>query len=216
MWRFEEEIVQLEKRYIDYRDPASPKPVVFYGGSSIRFWGPCTYSEFRGPYLSEALSLPHALNFGFGGALIQDCVYLFERLIVPHRPKAILIYAGDNDLANAYPSAQVLNAFRYLLFKTRSYLGKIPFTYISIKPSPLHQSSLVRIRKTNAMIAQELKPDEMGFFANIFDPSIDEQGCPRANFFLDDGIHLSAEGYRCWAETLLSMVPHHSIFGLPE
>jgi lysophospholipase L1-like esterase len=37
---------------------------------------------------------------------------------------------------------------------------------------------------------------------DVFDAMLDEGGEPRRSYFLEDGLHLSHEGYRLWSQLL--------------
>jgi len=41
------------------------------------------------------------INRGFGGSHMADCALLVDRVVIPYRPKMVLLYAGDNDIAEA-------------------------------------------------------------------------------------------------------------------
>src|SRR5580693_8961009 len=93
---FESEIRAYEES--DRSQPPPRAPVLFYGSSSIRFW-PDLRRDFPGRPV---------LNRGFGGASLADCVHFFDRLIVPYAPRVLVLYAGDNDLANGHKPQDVL------------------------------------------------------------------------------------------------------------
>lgn len=154
------------------------------------------------------------VNLGFGGATIQDCVYCFERLVMPSAPRALLLYAGDNDRARGYSPSRVVNALRYLVYKTRHYCGPIPLSFVSIKPSPLHAASLERIAWTNAMVREETARRPGCHYLDVYTPMLDDRGRPRAELFKDDGLHLSAAGYRLWTELFEQEHARSAIFGV--
>ncbi|MBL7809405.1 MAG: hypothetical protein JNN28_16420, partial [Saprospiraceae bacterium] len=86
--RFEAEIRAFEKQ--DSLHKPAPGQVLLYGSSTMRLW-----TTFQA-------DLPgvQVLNRGFGGSEMEDAIYFFERVVVPLRPSLILLYEGDNDLAN--------------------------------------------------------------------------------------------------------------------
>lgn len=211
MWQFEEELRELEKRRIPWRD-STVRPVLFYGSSSFRFWEASEYTSFKGPFLQEALALSDAVNLGFGGATIQACVYLFERIIVPFRPRALLVYAGDNDLALGSTVAEIVNGYRYLIAKTRHYCGPIPITVLSIKPSPAYHSNLNKIVEANSMISEVVASQADCYFLDVFHPMMNGEQ-PDRSFFEADGIHMNAKGYQLWAEVLRLGSRSTPIFG---
>ena len=47
------------------------------------------------------------LNRGFGGCQIADCTYYADRIVVPYKPRLIVLRAGGNDIAAGKTSEQV-------------------------------------------------------------------------------------------------------------
>src|ERR1051326_7541244 len=71
-------------------DRASPPKIggiVFVGSSSIRFWDTDRFFPGMG-----------VVNRGFGGSELADSVYYFDRIVLPHKPKTVVLYSGGNDL----------------------------------------------------------------------------------------------------------------------
>src|SRR3954463_6489189 len=73
----------------DRANPPKPGAVLFVGSSSIRIWESLA-TDFPSQYV---------LNRGFGGSQIADVTRYVDRIVTPYRPKMIVFYAGDNDLA---------------------------------------------------------------------------------------------------------------------
>src|SRR5215212_3913947 len=83
--RFESEITAFERR--DRESPPPAAAVLFVGSSSIRMW--CT--------LDRDFPTLRVVNRGFGGSEMSDVLRYAERVVVPYRPRTIVVYAGDND-----------------------------------------------------------------------------------------------------------------------
>jgi lysophospholipase L1-like esterase len=186
---YEADIRELEERVKDINFAC---PAVFYGSSSIRMWDT----------LAEDLAIPSAVNAGFGGSTLEACVYFFDRLIPPLEPASLVVYAGDNDLGDDKSPEQVLTSFRALTVMVERKLGPIPFGFISIKASPARFGIVDRIRRANALIQAEIENLPSVYWIDVFAAMLDESGKPRAELFLEDGLHLSRAGYRVWAEQL--------------
>jgi hypothetical protein len=180
---YEDEVEHLEQTRLDVSCP-----VVFYGSSSIRLW----------PRLESA----DVVNRGFGGSTLEACVYFFDRLVLPLRPRSLVIYAGDNDLGDGRHPEQVLSWYRDLSAKIERHLPGVPYGFISIKPSPARVSIIDRIRLANRLIQDETEHREAAYFIPVFDAMLDESGRPRRDLFLADGLHMSAAGYRLWQQQL--------------
>src|SRR5687768_8455641 len=73
----------------DLKRTPEPGGVLFVGSSSIRLWDNLE-SEFADARI---------IKRGFGGSRLSDCVQLLDRLVIRYQPRTVLLYAGDNDLA---------------------------------------------------------------------------------------------------------------------
>jgi lysophospholipase L1-like esterase len=167
------------------------RPPVFYGSSSIRLWDTLA-QDFDA----------RVLNLGFGGSTLEACDYFFPRLVPPVHPRSLLVYAGDNDLGDGQSVDQVLISFRSLADKVKKSLGGIPFGFVSVKPSPARYSILDRIRRLNDLVRRDIESRPSGYYVDVFPAMLDQSGKPRAEFFLEDGLHLSREGYQLWGRLL--------------
>jgi hypothetical protein len=100
----------MESHWRQFPPPSGA--VVFYGSSSIRFWNSLP-DDFPGLDVTNA---------GFGGSTMAACAHYAERLVVPLRPRSLLVYAGDNDLGDGRSPADVLSSFRALVAKLDRHL----------------------------------------------------------------------------------------------
>jgi len=66
------------------------EPVIFTGSSSIRMWEGLEKDFPKFP----------VLNHGFGGSEYTDLINYQEQLIEGFEPSMVVIYSGDNDIAN--------------------------------------------------------------------------------------------------------------------
>ncbi|MDX2302350.1 MAG: GDSL-type esterase/lipase family protein [Microscillaceae bacterium] len=190
MFWYEEEVKYLEKK-AQAQNPA--EKVIFYGSSTIRLWDT----------VEKDFSQHNPVNLGFGGSTLAACVWFFERLILAHPTKSLIFYGGDNDLGEGRHPEEVFIFMQQLLFKVRRHLGNIPFTYISIKPSPARWHIADRVRFTNKIIRQEIeKGNDRQYFIDIYEAMLGKDGKPDPSFFISDGLHLSPKGYQVWKDIL--------------
>jgi lysophospholipase L1-like esterase len=187
--RWEKAIAAFEEK--DKTNPPPHNAVLFVGSSSIRFW-------------DVAKSFPgiDVINRGFGGSELADSVYFAPRIVLPHEPRTVVLYAGDNDLASGKTPEQVAADFREF---TRLVLAKLPKTriiYVSIKPSPSRWKLADKSRQANYLIAAHCKSDERLVYVDVTAAMLGADGKPRTELFLGDGLHLNAKGYEIWASLL--------------
>ena len=166
-----------------------PDGVLFVGSSSIRFWA----------HLSQDFqSMPVVINRGFGGSTMADCHHFVQQLVVQYRPRQVMVYAGDNDLAEGRTPAQVLESFQGFVRAVRAELPGARIGYISIKPSPARASLLPQVRETNALLESFVATLPNADYIDIFTPMLDAQNEPRADLYGPDRLHMNAAGYALW------------------
>src|SRR5580692_1450277 len=73
----------------DRTSPPAPCQVLFVGSSSIVKW--------RDSLAADMAPMP-VINRGFGSSHIEYVNRWFDQIVAPYRPRAIVFYAGENDL----------------------------------------------------------------------------------------------------------------------
>lgn len=174
----------------DRATPPPARPILFYGSSSIRLWTTLA-QDFPG--------LP-LLNRAFGGSMLSECVHLMDRLVLKYAPRAVVLYAGNNDLCNGRSPSDILRSFREFMTRYRQALPERPLAYISVHPSLARIHLRREIEETNTLIENEITRWPNTTFISIFDAMLDANGRPRRELFVDDLLHLSPEGYAVWRE----------------
>ncbi|MDM0012605.1 SGNH/GDSL hydrolase family protein [Variovorax sp. J22P168] len=169
--------------------------VLFVGSSTIRMWSRLA-QDFR--------DHPVVLNRGFGGSTMADCSLFARDLVVRYQPRLVLVYAGDNDLAEGRTPLQVLESFAQFVNTVRAELPGTRIAYISIKPSPSREKLLPLVREANHAIEAYLQRLPDSDYIDVFTPMLDAEGRPRAELFLGDRLHMNDEGYRLWQSLIAS------------
>lgn len=152
--------------------------------------------------LATDLKDARALNLGFGGSTLEACVYFLKRLVPPVHPASLLVYAGDNELGDGRTPDEVLRSFQMLATLVQESLPNAPFGFMSIKPSPARSALRGSILRANRLVQREIEKCPRAYYINVFDAMLDGQGKPRAQLFLEDGLHLSSAGYKLWTNLL--------------
>jgi lysophospholipase L1-like esterase len=192
--RFEAEI-----RAFEAADRANPPPlggIVFVGSSSIKNWTGVA-ADFPG--------LP-VLNRGFGGSTLADVVYYMDRVVLSYRPRLVVLYAGDNDLALGRTPERLLGDYRAFVARLRAALPRTRLAFISIKPSPSRRAYIGRARETNQRIRTEIAGDSLETYVDVFTPTLGANGQPRPELFGPDSLHMTRAGYLLWRRSLAPVV----------
>jgi lysophospholipase L1-like esterase len=174
-----------------------PGGIVFIGSSSIRLWNDLA-NDFRS---SHSI----ILNRGFGGARMSDCTRYLERVVLPYKPRLVLVYAGDNDLAEGREPRDVFDQFVSFAEGIHRILPATRIAFISIKPSPAREHLIGKMRAANELVSQYTRTGKNLDFIDVFTPMLDSQGHPRSELFRADLLHLNRTGYSLWASII---APH--------
>ncbi len=176
--------------------PHPPGGVLFVGSSSIRLW-----SDLEDQFATR----PVVIKRGFGGSQLSDCVKNLSRLVLRYRPRTVLVYAGDNDLAAGIAPSEVLRRFAAFVDGVHATLPATRIAYISIKPSPARARLLPQIRSANALIHDYAENEDNVDYIDVFTPMLDADGGARRELFRKDALHLNAAGYALWKRVI---APH--------
>lgn len=176
----------------DRAAPPAPGQIVFVGSSSIRFWTTL-----------EADMKPLAVvRRGFGGAHLAHVVHEAPRIVIPYAPRAVVVYAGDNDIGAGKSAETVVADFEALVARLRAALPEVDVWFLSIKPSRLRASLWPEMAKANERIEALADADPRLHYLDVGSVLLGPDGSPAADFFRFDGLHLSAEGYAAWTKVV--------------
>src|SRR5574337_1278033 len=176
----------------DHVHPTAPGAVLFIGSSSIRLWKSLA-ADFPGVT---------TLNRGFGGSEIDDATFFADRIVAPYRPRAIVMYAGDNDLADGDSPARVREDFAAFVRRVRSFDPGVPIAFVAIKPSVARRELLPQIRAANALVREYAAAQRGVAYVDVFTPMLGEDGQPQPQWFGPDGLHMNRRGYALWVGLL--------------
>jgi len=179
-------------------DRVSPPPqgeIVFVGSSSIVRWD--TVASF--PDLK-------IINRGFGGSELADAVRYADRIVIPYRPRLVVVYAGDNDIAGGRLSEQVVVEAERFVSRVRAALPDVRIVFIGLKPSILRWAQVDRMRTVNAMLRAFCERDDRVAYMDVDGVMLGWDEKPRRELFVEDGLHMSADGYRLWTMLLRPLI----------
>jgi hypothetical protein len=82
------------------------------------------YATSNGNETDFANSKYKVVNRGFGGSQTSDANKLFDRVVMPHKPKFIFFYEGDNDIGSGKSVDTVWADFNTFYQKVKTQLPK--------------------------------------------------------------------------------------------
>jgi lysophospholipase L1-like esterase len=183
--RWEKDVAAIEKRL--QKDPPAAGGVAFVGSSSIRLWN-----------LKTSFPDVNAVNLGFGGSQVPDQTHFAPRLVLPLAPRAVVFYAGDNDIHAGRTPEQVREDFAEFVGRVHADLPKARVLFVAIKPSPARWKQFKRQTEANALVKRACAGDGRLAFVDVVPAMLGPDGKPDPDLFVADGLHLSAKGYELW------------------
>lgn len=144
------------------------------------------------------------INRGFGGSSLPHLILYANDIIFPYKPRQIVIYCGDNDLAasDTVTAETVYNRFKQLFHLIRAKLPGVSIAYVSIKPSPSRQRLMPKMSKTNSLIKKFLKKNKNTAFIDVYHKMLNDDGTPIGEIFTKDSLHMNAKGYKIWQKAI--------------
>jgi lysophospholipase L1-like esterase len=185
--------IQAFKKEDSTRFPA-PKQILFIGSSSFNYW-----KDVQNYFPTHPI-----INRGFGGSTLLDVISYANDIIFPYKPKQIVIYCGENDLAysDTVTAQMVLSRFKQLFNMIRKELPGISVAYVSIKPSPSRENLMSKMTEANKLIRSFLKTQKKTAFIDVYHKMLNKKGKPKEEIFGEDQLHMNAKGYAIWQKAI--------------
>ncbi len=174
------------------RPPA--EVAVFTGSSSITFWE--TLQRDMAP-------LP-VINRAFGGSRMRDVVYWAERAVIAYRPRAVVLFAGTNDLSGAQPKTpqEVYEGYLEFVRVIHADLPGTPIYYIGITPTPSRWKHWRAAGEANRLIRARAGGDARLHFIDLTEAILGPDGKPDRKLYRLDRLHPSKQGYARWTSVI--------------
>ncbi len=174
---------------VDRVSMPAPAGKLAIGSSSIGAWHGTIQSD-----LAPLAVVPR----GFGGSVMNDVLHYVDRIVLPYRPRAILLYEGDNDVSRGTSPDSISVCFQALVTRVHAELPKTRFYVLSVKPSGSRWEQWPRMQQVNTQLAEICDLDERLHFVDVASPFLGVDGRPDSLFYRSDRLHLNAAGYRVW------------------
>jgi hypothetical protein len=199
--KWEDEIKKLE--VLDKKETYSNQAVLFIGSSSIRLW----------KSIEEDLDTYEPIKRGYGGAHYYDIIHFTNRLVSPHKVKAIAIFVANditgkenginNQTVNRDLSPkEVLRLVKFVTKEIRKSHEKVPIFFIETTPTSKRWKVWDKISKANDLIENYTSKSENLYYINTRSFYIGSDGMPNDSLFVKDKLHLNREGYKLWGKII--------------
>ncbi len=167
--------------------------ILFIGHSLIEFFD-----------WQERFPAHRVANLGVAGETVDGLLSRIENIITTY-PSADLVFlmSGLNDVA--MEDMDFLDSYRTILKKlSDAYPGAQIFVN-NLLPTNVEFISNKTIQSVNNSL-KELAKATGAEFLDIYSHFIEKEGGPAKDYLLDDGVHLSNQGYAVWADVLEEII----------
>jgi lysophospholipase L1-like esterase len=182
--RFEKVVLTYEAAD---RTDAPPKGAILLAGDS---------QFYRWTTLHEDLPGYTIVNRGIDSFTTADLVRYADRLVLPYRPRIIVLHVGGNDVNQGKTAEEILADFKAFVARVRGTLPDVPIGFSSITPGPGRWEQAARRKQTNETIAQYIATQPQLFYIDLWDAMLTPEGQPREDLWVADRIHPNHAGYR--------------------
>lgn len=187
--------------FVEYRSkdhPPKSGAVICIGSSQMGNW----------KSVAEDLAPLTVYNFGIGGSKMKDAAEHFvDHLVVPFKPRAVILYEGSNDIAAGVTPEQFLEQFKELHQKLHQALPETRLYVLGIVPSPGKRfEKWDLIKRANENLKAECAGKPLLTYLDTTSPLLGADGQPKMDCFLPKNIHLNATGYNVWTSVIRPVV----------
>ena len=181
--RFEKQVQTYETE--DATTPPPKNAILLVGDSQF----------FRWKTLAEDLPDYTVINRGIDSFQFSDILHFYDRLVLPYKPRMIVLHVGGNDVHNGKTADQVLADFKAFVAKVRATQPKIPIAFTSITPGPGRWGEAEKRKQTNQLIKAYCASQRKLHFIDLWDAMLTKDGQPREELWVEDRIHPNHAGY---------------------
>ncbi len=189
--RFEDTIKAFETA--DMQSPPPKGAIVLTGSSSIARWNNAA---------QDALTPLTVIPRGFGGSVMADVLHYIDRVAIAYEPRAILIYAGDNDTAFGIPEEDIVSQFEQIVAKVHNALPATRIYVLSVKPSVSRQEVWANAMDVNKRLQAVAAHDPLVHYVDVATPFLHDDGTVMTDIFIADNLHLNDLGNSIWGATI--------------
>jgi lysophospholipase L1-like esterase len=185
--------IEAFKKMDSMARPSSGR-VLFVGSSSFTRW----------ETLAAAFPKHKVLNRAFGGSSLVDVIRYANDVIYQYKPKQVVIYCGENDIAgpDSASGRVVFDRFRQLYTGIKKKLPGVSVVYVSMKPSPSRWHMRHKMMEGNRLIKAYLATQRGAKFVSVWNAMLGTNGFPIQGLYVEDDLHMNDKGYAIWKKIL--------------
>jgi hypothetical protein len=155
--RFDKAIAAFQAA--DAKSPPPKGAILFVGDSTFTRWN-----------IHKDLPEYTVINRGFGGSQMSDLIHFTDRIVLPYKPRLIVVQEGGNDIHAGKSPEQLLSEIKAFIKKVRAGLPKTPIIIGSITPDVAHWSEIKTRKRADKIVKDYIATQKNVTYVNFFDP----------------------------------------------
>jgi lysophospholipase L1-like esterase len=181
--RFEPNVRAYEAA--DALDPPPTGAILLAGDSQF----------FRWKTVHEDLPDFTIVNRGIDSFQTSDLVHFVDRIVLPYKPRLIVLHVGGNDVNTGKSPDQILADFTTFVARVHAAQPDVPIAFSSITPGPGRWDQAAARTRTNHVIRDYIATQPHLIFIDLWDAMLTPDGQPREDLWVADRIHPNHAGY---------------------
>jgi lysophospholipase L1-like esterase len=150
---------------------------------------------FRWKTLRDDLPGYTIINRGIDAFKLSDLVYFTDRLVLPYKPRLIILHVGGNDVHNGKRAREVLAEFREFVTKVRLVMPEVPIAFSSLTPGPGRWNEADLRKAANQAVKDYIATQKNLHYIDLWDAMLTPDGKPREDLWVEDRVHPNHAGY---------------------
>lgn len=180
--------------------------IAFPSANQVLLIGSSSFTNWKD--VQEYFPETPVLNRAFGSSQLLHLLQHQYEIIDPYKPKKIVVYCGENDLAfdESLTADSVVVRFIRLFSAIRIRMPEVPIVFVSIKPSPARRHLMPKFETANSAIQSFLGTQKYAAYINVYHAMLLEDGQPNPSLFTHDSLHMNKMGYAIWKNKLAQII----------
>ncbi|HEU4387420.1 MAG TPA: GDSL-type esterase/lipase family protein [Blastocatellia bacterium] len=151
------------------------------------------------------------INRGIDSFQFSNVLHFTDRIVLPYKPRLIVLHVGGNDVHGGKTAEQILADFKAFVARVHAAIPGVPIAFTSITPGPGRWDEATKRREANRVIKDYVSTHKNLHFIDLWDAMLTTDGKPREDLWVEDRIHPNHAGYLIRAKLMLPVLgkPDH-------